>query len=176
MVLCLAFSSRGTRTIVDAGIDTLRISALLIVRTIVVAATFDNRTLHQRIATITAQASTFSSVRYSVAFGVDSAWITIQARVDAVSVDTSLTGLAFGVHPTSDRSTGNVRVSFVATLAGAHSSVISNGAHGVFSAVAWISALPVDTSFPIRALRIGRTLRRCLQNYALTFAIHIGHV
>lgn len=176
MVLCLAFCPRRARAIVYARIDTLRVTALLVVRTIVVAAALDDRTLYHRISAISAQTSALCVTRYGVAFGVDSARVVIQARIYAISVDASLTRFTLGINSTSDRSTGNVRISFVSILARANSSVVLYHTCTVITAVARIPALSIDTSLLIRAFRITGTLRRSLQHDSFTFTVHIWHV
>lgn len=114
VVVHQTFGSGRTRTIVDARVDTLRVPALSISRTVAVRYTSDDVAPFKWISSVTAETSALSSVLVYVTFGIDAARIFDQARIDAVSVNTSLSRLAFRIDATTDCVTGDVRIAFEA--------------------------------------------------------------
>ena len=124
MVLDAAFRSRRARVVVDARVDTLGVDALSVARTVAVGGATDHATSFQGISAVAAATATFGAVLVDKTFGVDSARIFNETRVDAVAIDARFSRFAFGVDSATHLTTCYVRITLVTFFAGTNRSVV----------------------------------------------------
>lgn len=160
MVTNGALGSGGARIIVQTRVDALSVDARSVGRAVVVAAASHYVAAIFWISSVSAQAATFRSVSVHVALRVQSARIVHEARIDAVSVNASLSGLAFRVGAASDGAACDVGISFKAFLARTDGSVVLNKALRVLTAVTRISAQAIDAGLVGRAVVVRRATGR----------------
>lgn len=156
MILRTTFRSCGAGVLIDAWIDALRVTTLLVIRTVIVTATLDYITLHQRIATEAAQTAAFSPIRSAEAFCSNAAWVMVETRVDAISVDTCLACFAFRINAATNRTTSDVGIALVTILTRAHRPVILDRTDGIRATAAWVAALSVNACLLCRTFGISR--------------------
>lgn len=106
----------------------------------------------ERITAVSTETPAFGSSAVHIAFRVDSAGISDQARVDAVAVDASLAVSALGIRTASYHLTGDVRVAVESFLARADRAVASDKAGGVRAAVAGVATEPIDARLAVRTV------------------------
>lgn len=175
VVMWTAFSAARAGIVVDARVDTLGVLALLVRRTVAVAATPDHVAAFVRVAAVSTAATALGLIPSHVAFAVLAARVGDEARVDAHAVDARLVHVALSVRATADGATSGLRVALVARLATAHRTMVVDVALGVQSAVAWVAALAVNAGLRARAFRVAFTAWLTLQHDLTALAVHVGH-
>lgn len=171
-----AFRAGRARIVVHAGIDALHVDAGVIAGTVAVAVAADDAAAIQRTAVVALAATAIGRMVVREAFGVDARARTIrdQARIHAVVVHAGFVERALAVVPAFDRVARDVGITLVALLARADRFVISHVADGVGAAVARVATLPVDASFTIAAIVVGRTRPDDRQLYWSARTVDVG--
>lgn len=117
MILWQAFGARRTDIRIYARIDADGILARLIAGTVAVAAATDHFALFVWVSTISAQTAAFGTISIWIAFGIRTARLFDETRIDAVAIDAGFARFAFAVDATSNCTAHYVRISFVAWFA-----------------------------------------------------------
>lgn len=175
MIVGATLGTGRARISVHTRVDTLRVLALLLRRAIAVTTTTDHVAPLIWITAISASAPTLCLVSGHVALSVLPARIGDEARVHTDTVDTRFVQVALTVRSTADRSTSRLWVALVAWLATAHGSMIVYVAFRIKTAIARISALPIDASLRSGTLRIAFTTWVALQHYLSALTIDVGY-
>ena len=152
----VALAAVGALVVPDARVDALRVDTGVLGWTVAVTVAADNAAADLRVAVVARATATLGRVVGDVALGVSATCVREQARVDAVVVDASLVGGAFGVATTFETVAGNFGVTLVSGLAGADRAMVLHVADCVGAAAARLAALTVDAGFVVRTVVVLR--------------------